>query len=118
VDANERTLLKLAIHDDAYLESVLALGLGSTSASGLDARVQALARVGALVAVDAAPAAYLAAIEPGLAAGTTREDVVGVLVALLPSVGCDRVVAAAPRLALALGHDVDELLERTSPSET
>lgn len=115
MDESEVTLLKLALHGDAHIESVLALGLGSTCASGRDARAQALARVGGLVSVGAPPAVYLGALEVGLAAGATREDVVGVLVALLPSVGSDRVVAAAPKLGLALGFDLDELLERLEP---
>jgi len=74
--------------------------------------VGVLTILGALVAVDASPSAYMGAIEPGLVAGASREDVIGVLVALLPSLGADRVVAAAPKLGLALGFDVDEGLER------
>ena len=81
-------------------------------ASGLDERTQALARVAALVAVDATPSAYMGAVEPGLAAGATIDDMVGVLIALLPTIGADRVSLAAPKLGLALGFDVDEHLER------
>ena len=106
------SLVRLAIHDDAYVESVLARGLRDTSASGLDARAQALARVAALVAVDAAPSVYMGAVESGLSAGATLDDMVGVLIALLPSIGADRVALAAPKLGLALGFDVDEALER------
>ena len=54
----------------------------------------------------------MGAVEPGLAAGATIDDMVGVLIALLPSIGIDRVVLAAPKLGLALGFDVDEGLER------
>lgn len=108
----EETLRRLAIHDDAYLESVLGRGFRDTSASGLDGRAQALARIGALVAIDAPTSGYLGAVESGLAAGASRDDIVGVLVALLPSIGADRVVCAAPRLALALGFDVEDALER------
>lgn len=71
-----------------------------------------MVRVGALAAVGAAPAAYMCAIESAREAGATEQDIVGVLTALLPTVGPDRVVAAAPNLGLALGHDVDEALER------
>ena len=73
-----------------------------------------MVRVGALVAVAAAPTAYMGAIEAALEAGGTEQDIVGVLAALLPTVGPDRVAAAAPGLALALGYDVDEALERHS----
>lgn len=37
---------------------------------------------------------------------------VGVLIALLPTIGAERVVLATPKLGLALGFDVDEDLER------
>jgi alkylhydroperoxidase/carboxymuconolactone decarboxylase family protein YurZ len=110
--ATEETLRRLAIHDDAFVESVLACGFGDTSASGLDAKTQALARVGALVAVGASTPEYLSVVGLGLAAGASFDEVVGVLVAVMPSIGADRVVTAAPRLALALGYDVDEGLER------
>ena len=105
-------LRRLAIHDDAFIGSALARGLHGTEASGLDARTQALARVAALVACDAAPSTYMAAIEPALTAGATPDEVVGVLIALLPVLGTDRLVAAAPNVGLALGIDVDESLER------
>ena len=111
------TLVKLAIHDDSYIESVLAHGLRDTEASGLDARTQAFVRVAALVAVDATPSAYMCAIEAAIAAGASLDDVVGVLVALLPSIGSDRVVSAAPKLGLALGYDVDEALEELDEAE-
>ena len=114
VDDPGITLRKLAIHDDAYIGSVLARGLRDTVPSGLDAKTQAMVRVGALVAVSAAPTAYMCAIEAALEAGATEQDIVGVLAALLPTVGPDRVAAAAPGLGLALGYDVDEALERHS----
>ncbi|MGH3042865.1 MAG: carboxymuconolactone decarboxylase family protein [Gaiellaceae bacterium] len=112
MDDSGDTLRRLAIHDDAYIESVLARGFRCTSASGLDAKTQALVRVGALVAVDATPSAYMSAVESALESGATLHDLVGILVALVPSIGPDRVAAAAPKLGLALGYDVDEALER------
>ena len=115
VDASGDILRRLAIHDDSYVQSVLARGLRDTAASGLDAKTQAFVRLGALVAVDATPPAYMCAIESALEAGATVDDLVGVLAALLPTIGTERVVAAAPKLGLALGYDVDEALESTTP---
>lgn len=106
------TLRRLAIHDDAYLEWVLARGFGDTAASGLDPKTQALARLGALVAAGASTPEYMSVAEAGLTAGSSMDELVGVLVAVLPSIGADRVVAAAPRLSLALGYDIDEALEQ------
>ena len=112
------TLRKLAIHDDAFIEAVLARGLRDTAPSGLDARTLAMVRIGALAAVGAAPTAFMGPIESALEAGASEQDIVGVLTALLPILGPDRVVAAAPNLGLALGYDVDEALEhRSNPSK-
>ena len=115
MDVSGDILRRLAIHDDTYIESVFARGIRDTAASGLDEKTQAFVRLGALVAVDAAPPAYMCAIESAVEAGATVDDVVGILAALLPTIGTDRVVAAAPKLGLALGYDVNEALESTSP---
>jgi 4-carboxymuconolactone decarboxylase len=106
------TLRKLAIHDDTYIESVLARGLRDTLSSGLDVKTQSMVRVAALAAVGAGPTAYMCPIEAALEAGATEQEIVGVLAALLPTLGPDRVSAAAPGLGLALGYDIDEALER------
>ena len=45
-------------------------------------------------------------------AGASRDEMVGTLIAVIPIVGVARVVSAAPNLALALGYDVSEALER------
>ena len=77
----------------------------------LDCKTHALVRIGALVAVDAGTPSYLSAVEAALAAGATADEIVGALVAVTPIAGAPRVVAAAPRLGLALGYDVPEALE-------
>jgi len=112
MDDSVDTLRRLAIHDDAFLEHVLAQGFSETSASGLDATTQALARIGALIAVGASTPEYMSPVESGLAAGASVDEIVGVLLAVLPSIGSDRVVSAAPKLGLALGYDVDAALEQ------
>jgi alkylhydroperoxidase/carboxymuconolactone decarboxylase family protein YurZ len=78
----------------------------------LDDRTAALVGVAALVAVGAPPGAYPASVEAALAAGATVDDVVGTLVAVAPIVGLVRLVAATAPLALALGYDTDDALER------
>ena len=50
-------------------------------------------------------------VEAGLKAGASYDEIVGVLVAVIPIVGVARVVSAAPNLALALGYDVPDALE-------
>ncbi len=105
----EETLRRLAIRDEPIAETV---GGADATATGLDRKTRALVRIGALVATDAAEASYLRPVEAALLAGATKEEVVGVLVAVMPTVGSARVVSAAPRLGLVLGYDVDEALER------
>ena len=112
----EEILRKLAIHDDVYVGFILARGLHGTSASRLEPKDQAFARLGAMVGIDAAPPGYLSAVEEARAAGVTEDDIVGVLVALLPLIGVDQVASAAPALGLALGYDVDAALEEFDES--
>ena len=75
----------------------------------LDPRTLALVRLAALVAVGGEVPSYGAHADRALDAGASVAEVVDVLVAVLPTVGLPRVVAAAPRLALALGYDTDAL---------
>jgi len=46
-----------------------------------------------------------------LRAGASHEEIVGTLIAVLPTVGVGRVVTAAPNLGLAMGYDVTDALE-------
>jgi hypothetical protein len=54
----------------------------------------------------------MSSIERAHRCGATDDEIVGCLVAVLPVVGVARVVSAAPKLALALGFDVEAALER------
>jgi alkylhydroperoxidase/carboxymuconolactone decarboxylase family protein YurZ len=104
-------LRRLALHD----ERVTADALGSGDAHSalpcpvLDARTLALVRLAGLVAVGAAVPSYGAQADAAIDAGATAAEIVDVLVSVIPVVGLPRVVAAAPKLALALGHDVDDI---------
>jgi 4-carboxymuconolactone decarboxylase len=113
VENVERTLLKLAIGDDAYIEGVLASHTANRAESRLDARTHSLVRLGALIAADAASPSYLDAIESARDSGTSDEELVGCLIAILPAVGVARVTSAAPKLGLALGYDVAAALEES-----
>jgi 4-carboxymuconolactone decarboxylase len=104
-------LRKLALRDDRYIDTLLAAEASAAAASRLDPRSHALARIGALIAADAAPPSYMSAVEDALAAGSTYDEIVGTLIAVMPVVGVARVVSAAPNLALALGYDVGAALE-------
>ena len=68
----------------------------------------------ALVAVGGAVPSYGAEADAAVSAGATTAEIVDVLVGVIPVVGLPGVVAAAPKLALALGYNTDDALEPQS----
>ncbi len=108
MDHTER-LRSLTINDARLSEEVV----GGTAAESreLDPKTLALVRLAALVAVGGAVPSYGAQADAGVNAGATVAEMVDVLVALVPVVGLPLVVAAAPKLATALGYDADALFE-------
>ena len=114
MDEYQQHLRRLAVHDDALLEAIAAEG-SSFPASVLDARTAALVRVAATIAVDAAHSSFQHAVALALAAGATSDEIVASLEAVTPVTGATRVVQCAPKVALALGYDVDAAVERRDP---
>ena len=78
----------------------------------LDPKTLALVRLAALVAVGGTLPSYGAQADVAVSAGASAAEIVAVLVGVVDVVGLPRVVAAAPRLAMALGYDTDEAFER------
>ena len=113
MDEYKQHLRRLAVHDEALLEAIAS----DRSAFGgrIDERTAALVRVAATIAVDAAPHSFQHAIALALAAGATSDEIVASLEAVTPVTGAARVVQCAPKVALALGYDVDAALERRDP---
>jgi 4-carboxymuconolactone decarboxylase len=110
IDEYKHHLRRLAVHDEALLEAIAAER--STFAAAIDARTAALVRVAATIAVDAAPSSFQHAVALALAAGATSDQIVASLEAVTPVTGAARVVQCAPKVALALGYDVDAALEQ------
>ena len=106
----KETLRRLALNDERFVESVLGMRRDTVEVSSLDPKTHALVRLGASLALDAAPSSYQSNVELALAAGASFDEIVGILIAVAPTVGLARVVSAAPELALALGYDVDAAL--------
>lgn len=79
---------------------------GNIEESGLDARTHALVRLAALVVAGAPGTAYDRHISTALDHGVTPDEVVGVLIALLPTVGTAQVSMAA--------HDVRAAIARVA----
>jgi alkylhydroperoxidase/carboxymuconolactone decarboxylase family protein YurZ len=100
----------------ARAPAVLAAAQGPVASnieeSGLAARSHALVRLAGLVAAgqhDESAAAYEQHVTTALDHGVTPDEIVGVLVALLPTVGTARVAAAAPAVLSALGRATAEI---------
>lgn len=99
----ERLLCRLSLHDEQSVRAALA----DPHLPGLDAKAHALVGLGALLSADAATVSVRMMVDVAYRAGATEDEIVGVLLAIAPAVGHARTVAVAPRLALALGYDVD-----------
>ena len=103
MEAYELILRKLAIRDDAYIEFLQSSEEGSLTESTLESKARSLVRIAALAAIDATTPSYLEAVDSAREGGASDDEIVGVLIAIIPAVGVPRVVSAAPKLALALG---------------
>ena len=114
MDEYTRHLRRLAVHDEALLDAIAKEG-NSFASEVIDERTTALVRVAATIAVDAALSSFQHAVATALAAGATSKEIVATLEAVTPVTGSARVVQCAPKVALALGYDVDAALERPDP---
>ena len=77
------------------------------AAGALSPQIRVLVRLAALLALGASTTTLRWAVELAAGAGADDDALVGVLVTAAPAVGAARVVASAPRLALALGFDIE-----------
>jgi alkylhydroperoxidase/carboxymuconolactone decarboxylase family protein YurZ len=103
VRSHEEKLRRLALNDT---ERVLHLPCAT-----LDARTRAILDLAVLIAVNGPASSFDTATSAAMAAGATEDELVEILIAAAPMVGTPNVVAAAPKLALAMGYDVDAALE-------
>lgn len=113
----ESTLGSIAQGEAPVLERLVAMNLDSLEHSGLDLKTYFLARLAALVAMDAAPVSYLMNLGLAADAGVTVEEVQGTLIAIAPVVGSARVASASGKiLRAAFGVAVAEA-EGTVPEQ-
>ena len=107
VDETERLLRRLALNDEESVGMVLASGSDAVGSPALRPKVDLLVQLGALLALGAATSSLRATVDRAIEAGATESEIVGVLIAVAPAVGLARVVSTAPRLALAIGYDIE-----------
>jgi hypothetical protein len=113
--AREVLLRRIALGEVVLVPEVV--GDADGLAPGLpDQRTRALARLGALLAADPVGPPLRQTVADALAASVTRDEVVGVLVSLIPTIGVARAAAVAPELGLAIGYDVGAALELSIPA--
>ena len=89
------------------LERMTELSLEATAP--LDARTVMLARLAALIAVDAPPASYALNIATAADVGVDAESIRGLVAAVAPIVGTPRVVAAVGNIMRGLAIEIAAL---------
>jgi 4-carboxymuconolactone decarboxylase len=98
-----------------YTERLQRLAMDNVNVVGsdpqaLDTKSLALVRLAALIAIGGATPSYGAQADAAIDAGATADEIVDVLVGVIPILGLPSVVAAAPKLAMALGFDTEAAL--------
>jgi len=105
-------------NETPVLDLITSINAAAIEASSLDIETQIIARIAALVAVDAPPASYMMHLGAAGETGVTEEQVQGVLCAIAPLVGTARIVSAAGKMVRALGLALELAeLESEAPDE-
>ncbi|HEX3192124.1 MAG TPA: carboxymuconolactone decarboxylase family protein [Streptosporangiaceae bacterium] len=89
--------------EQPVLDTLTDMTAASIDHNSLSARDYMLARVAALVAMDAPPMSWFANAAAIQESGLTAEDIQGVLIAVAPVVGAPRVMSAGGHILRALG---------------
>ncbi len=85
------------------LDTLADITTVSVEHNSLAPRELMLARMAALIAVNAPPASYLANAGAAADSGVTADDIQAVMIAVAPVVGTARVVSAGGKILRALG---------------
>jgi hypothetical protein len=92
--------------DTPVLDTLADITAASVEHNTLPLRELMIARLAALIAVDAPPASYLANAGAAADSGVIADDVQAVMIAVAPVVGTARVVSAGGKILRALGFAV------------
>jgi hypothetical protein len=90
-------------NDTPVSDTLLAMTAASLDNTDLGPRELMIARIAALVAMDAPAASYAVNAVPASESGIDLDDVEDILVAVAPIVGSPRVVSATAKIAEGLG---------------
>jgi 4-carboxymuconolactone decarboxylase len=111
--AGEQWLRGLAAGDEDLLRAALSASpagrraVGGATDGRLTPATSALIFLAALLAAEGSTTSLHWAVERAERAGAHDDEVIEVLATVATVVGSARVVAAAPRLALAIGYDIE-----------
>lgn len=89
--------------DGPVLDTLTDMTAASVDHNSLTPRDYMLARLAALIAVDAPPVSYIANASAIEESGITTEEIQGVMIAVAPVVGAPRVMSAGGHILRALG---------------
>ena len=89
--------------DTPVLDTLTDMTAASVEHNSLAPRDYMLARLAALIAVDAPPVSWFANAAAIQESGRTTEDIQGVMIAVAPVVGAPRVMSAGGHILRALG---------------
>jgi len=89
--------------DGPVLDTLTDMTAASVEHNSLSPRDYILARVAAMIAVDAPPISWFATAPAIEESGLTTEDISGIMIAVAPVVGAPRVMAAGGHILRALG---------------
>jgi alkylhydroperoxidase/carboxymuconolactone decarboxylase family protein YurZ len=89
--------------DTPVLDTLTDITAASVEHNSLSPRDYMLARLAALIAVDAPPISSVANAPAVTEAGLTLEDLQGIMIAVAPVVGTPRVMAAGAHILRGLG---------------
>ena len=89
--------------DNPVLDTLTDMTAASVDHNSLSPREFMIARLAAMVAVDAPPISYFVSAAVIEESGMTAEDIQGVMIAVAPVTGAPRVMSAGGHILRALG---------------
>ena len=89
--------------ESPVLDTLAAMTAASIDRNSLSPREYMLARLAALIAMDAPPLSYVANAAALEESGITADEIQGVMIAVAPVVGAPRVMSAGGHILRALG---------------
>jgi alkylhydroperoxidase/carboxymuconolactone decarboxylase family protein YurZ len=89
--------------DNPVLDTLTDMTAASVDHNSLSPREFMIARLAAMVAVDAPPISYFVSASAIEQSGMTAEDIQGVMIAVAPVTGAPRVMSAGGHILRALG---------------